>query len=177
MGSELRDRRTWNTNAPGRGSPARTWRRTAPSGATFWRNAPPRAVCRRTARAVTGTAGSRSSATRCGSPCTARASRFRRWAFSSAALALPARHSSRWPMAPVLRSSRGFERKSVRTRRSNPGGPAALERPCGRTAYCVDASGRRHVVELFRVPGGRSGGEKYLSIEAAETCPGDGRAR
>ena len=61
--------------------------------------------------------------------------------------------------------------------RGYPGGPAALERPCGRTAYCVDASGLRRVVELFRVPGRRSGGGKCLSCEAGEACPCEGRAR
>ena len=46
--------------------------------------------------------------------------------------------------------------------RGDPGRPAALERQCGGTAYCMDASGRRRVVELFRVPGRRSGGEQCL---------------
>src|SRR5271166_6496328 len=61
--------------------------------------------------------------------------------------------------------------------RGDPGRPAALGRQCGRTAYCLDASGRRRVVDLFRVPGRRSGGEQYLPREAAEACPCKGRAR
>jgi len=45
-----------------------------------------------------------------------------------------------------------------------------------RAAYCVDAPGRPCVVELFRVPGRRSGGEQYLPHEAGEACPCEGRA-
>ena len=108
---------------PVRGSPARTWRRTAPSGVTSWRDAPACAVCRRIALGVIGTVGSRSSATPRGSPCTGRFSRFRKWACSSAAPALPGRLSSRWLIAPVQRLSRYSGQSSVRTWRWN-GAPA-----------------------------------------------------
>ena len=46
----------------------------------------------------------------------------------------------------------------------------------GGTADCMDASGRRRVVELFRVPGRRSGGEQHLPREGEEACPCKGRA-
>ena len=160
----------------------------------FWRDLLARRtslrVCRRIARGVTGTVGSRSSATPRGSPCTGRRSRLRKWACSSAAPALPARLSSRWLIAPVRRLSLCSGRSSVRTwqwngalptwddrYRGDPGRPAALERQCGGTAYCMDASGWRRVVELFRVPGRRSGGHQYLSREAGEVCFCKGRVR
>ena len=94
---------------------------------------------------------------------------------SSAAPALPVRLSSRWLITPVQRLSRRSGQSSARTwrwngapptwddrYRSDPARPVALARQLGGTAYHVDASGRRRVVELFRVPGRRSGGEPRL---------------
>ena len=135
------------------------------------------AVCRRIARGVTGTVGSLSYATLHGSPCTGRRSRFLKWACSSAAPALPARLSSRWLIVPARKLSRCSGPSSVRTGdgmgrlppprddryRGDPGRPPALERQYSGTAYCMDASGWRYLVDLLRFAGRRFGGGENLS--------------
>jgi hypothetical protein len=147
----------------------------------FWRDAPACAVCRRIAREVTGTVGSRSSATPHGSHCAGRRSRFpqvgvflrRAGLAGEAFFALADR--ARLVIEPLLRAELGPDLAIEWGASHHPGMTdiaAILAAPLPRSdgAAQQDASGRRRVVELFRVPGGRSGGEQYLP-RAAERHP------
>jgi hypothetical protein len=61
--------------------------------------------------------------------------------------------------------------------RGYSGGRTALEPPCSRAACCVDASGRRYLVELLRVTGRRFGGGENLSHGVREAHSCDGKER